>query len=81
MNLTEYLSQERGRQSLLAKEIGAHSPDVCRWADGTRPVPVHFCPKIEVATNGQVTRRDLRPDDWMNIWPELKQTTKPKNPL
>jgi len=23
------------------------------------------------ATNGQVTRRDLRPHDWMQIWPEL----------
>jgi len=22
-------------------------------------------------TNGQVTRRDLRPHDWMQIWPEL----------
>lgn len=26
---------------------------------------------IERATNGAVTRRDLRPDDWHLIWPEL----------
>lgn len=26
---------------------------------------------VERATNGEVTRRDLRPDDWRLIWPEL----------
>jgi DNA-binding transcriptional regulator YdaS (Cro superfamily) len=27
--------------------------------------------QIERATAGAVTRRDLRPDDWGDIWPEL----------
>ncbi len=31
------------------------------------------CTKIERATNGQVTRKDLRPDDWHLIWPELEK--------
>jgi DNA-binding transcriptional regulator YdaS (Cro superfamily) len=26
---------------------------------------------IERATLGEVSRRDLRPDDWHEIWPEL----------
>lgn len=26
---------------------------------------------LEKATYGAVTRRDLRPDDWQAIWPEL----------
>jgi DNA-binding transcriptional regulator YdaS (Cro superfamily) len=26
---------------------------------------------IEQVTNGAVTRKDLRPDDWHLIWPEL----------
>ncbi|BBE09645.1 Uncharacterized protein MCB1EB_1484 [Mycoavidus cysteinexigens] len=30
-----------------------------------------LCASIERATNGKITRRDLRPDDWMLIWPEL----------
>lgn len=30
-----------------------------------------LCVSIERATNGAVTRRDLRPDDWARIWPEL----------
>jgi DNA-binding transcriptional regulator YdaS (Cro superfamily) len=28
---------------------------------------------IESTTKGAVTRRDLRPDDWQEIWPELAQ--------
>jgi DNA-binding transcriptional regulator YdaS (Cro superfamily) len=34
------------------------------------PSPVN-CVAIEHATNGQVTRKDLRPHDWASIWPEL----------
>ena len=29
------------------------------------------CVQIEQATDGAVTRRDLRPADWHLIWPEL----------
>jgi DNA-binding transcriptional regulator YdaS (Cro superfamily) len=71
MDLKTYLSQERGRAAALAKTIGAHSPDVSRWADGTRPVPVHFGAPIEKATEGAVTRKELFPNDWATIWPEL----------
>lgn len=71
MELKTYLSQERGRAAALAKAIGAHSPDVSRWADGTRPVPVHFGAPIEKATEGAVTRQELFPGDWATIWPEL----------
>jgi len=71
MDLKTYLSQERGRAAALAKAIGAHSPDVSRWADGTRPVPVHFGAPIEKATDGAVTRQELFPIDWATIWPEL----------
>lgn len=44
---------------------------VCFWRDGKRELPVECCYTIEKATAGQVTRRDLRPDDWHLIWPEL----------
>lgn len=73
MKLAEYISVKRGRLSKLAKDIGAHIPDISRWADGSRPVPIPFAPKIEFATSGKVTRKDLRPNDWQEIWPELKE--------
>lgn len=28
--------------------------------------------KIEKNSNGAVTRKDLHPNDWLNIWPELQ---------
>lgn len=71
MNLSEYFNNQRGRQSALAKAIGAHAPDLSRWADGTRPIPFPFAPKIEVETNGMVTRKDLFPNNWQELWPEL----------
>jgi DNA-binding transcriptional regulator YdaS (Cro superfamily) len=71
MNLHQYISQERGRQSSLAKAIGAHAPDVSRWADGSRPIPIQYGAPIEQATNGAVTRVEMFPDDWQRVWPEL----------
>ena len=71
MDLKTYLSQERGRQAALAKAIGAHAPDISRWADGTRPIPFRFGAPIEAATGGMVTRQEMFPDDWAQLWPEL----------
>ncbi len=31
-----------------------------------------YCVAIEKATGGAVSRKDLRPDDWHLIWPELE---------
>jgi DNA-binding transcriptional regulator YdaS (Cro superfamily) len=42
---------------------------VSNWR--VRGVPISQCSAIESATSGAVTRRDLRPDDWHRIWPEL----------
>lgn len=43
-----------------------------------RPGPA-YCVAIESVTQGAVTRRDLRPDDWRAIWPELEaKSHKPK---
>lgn len=42
------------------------------WAWTNRGVvPIEHCAAIERATEAKVTRRDLRPDDWHRIWPEL----------
>ena len=71
MNLSTYLSQERGRQAALSKAIGAHAPDVSRWADGKRPIPFDYGAAIELATGGLVTRQEMFPDDWARLWPEL----------
>jgi DNA-binding transcriptional regulator YdaS (Cro superfamily) len=43
---------------------------VSNWR-GRGNVPTEHCAGIEAATKGIVNRRDLRPDDWQKIWPEL----------
>lgn len=80
MNLNEYLSQERGRQAALCKLIGAHPPDVSKWASGERPIPVPYGAPIESATNGLVTRQEMFPEEWKRVWPELKALPRVKKP-
>ena len=60
-----------GSQAILAHRIGVSPAAVNQWISGHRPVPLERCVAIELATNGQVTRQDLRPDDYWLIWPEL----------
>lgn len=69
MDLKTYL--ETKNAAVLAKAIGVPAPLMSQWRTGARPIPIDRCPAIEQATNGAVTRKDLRPNDWASIWPEL----------
>jgi len=60
-----------GGPAKMAALLGVTPQAVCFWRDGKRALPVQHCAVIERATGGAVTRRDLRPDDWAEIWPEL----------
>lgn len=72
MDLKTYLSGKRGRLAKLSRAIGAHAPDVTRWATGERPVPVPFGLPIELATGGLVTRKDMFNHELLaRVWPEL----------
>lgn len=55
----------------LARAIGVTQSAVSNWRARSALVPSEHCAAIERATAGAVTRRDLRPDDWHRIWPEL----------
>jgi len=75
MKLSEYLASP-GALTVGELRIRAGIPSdaqIRQWQHGyakRRPGPTH-CVAIERATDGSVTRRDLRPDDWHLIWPEL----------
>lgn len=69
MNLKDYT--DKHTQIALARAIGAAPSFVNQWVNQGRPVPVPFCVSIERVTGGQVTRIELRPKDWQEIWPEL----------
>jgi DNA-binding transcriptional regulator YdaS (Cro superfamily) len=72
MNLETYLSTVDTAVSLASK-LGITPGFVSQWRTGVRPIPIERCVAIEQATEGVVTRRDLRPDDWFLIWPELAE--------
>lgn len=61
-------------QAGLAQKLNLTGPSpratVWAWIDRGR-VPIEQCAEIERVSNGAATRRDLRPDDWWLIWPEL----------
>lgn len=60
-----------GGVSALAAKIGIGPSAVFNWKARQGLVPVDHCAAIELATAGKVTRKDLRPDDWQRVWPEL----------
>lgn len=71
MKLNDYIKTTT--QSKFADAIGVSQGMVHQWINAIRPVSAESCVLIEQATAGAVTRQDLRPDDWMKIWPELAE--------
>lgn len=73
MSITESIEKAAkilGNQEALGALCGVTKAAVSHWKS-IQSVPVQFCYRIEEATGGAVTRRDLRPNDWQAIWPEL----------
>ena len=70
MDLQTYLREKRGRTQTLARALGVSPSLVTQWAGG-KPVATKRCTAIERATAGVVSRQDLRPEDWREVWPEL----------
>lgn len=62
-----------GGVTSLARILGVTPPTVHEWTTSRRPIPPTRCVQIEAVTEGAITRRDLRPVDCENIWPELAQ--------
>lgn len=64
-----------GNQAALARALGVNPVTVGQWLKPGvrtgREVPPKQCVRIEHLTNGQVTRKALRPKDWVEFWPEL----------
>lgn len=49
-----------GGQAALGRALGRSQSTVWNWLQ--RGIPSDECPAVEAATNGAVTRYDLRPD-------------------
>jgi DNA-binding transcriptional regulator YdaS (Cro superfamily) len=72
MDLNAYLSSKNASPAAeFARRLGVPPALISQWRTNTRPVPIERCVAIERLTDGLVSRRDLRPQDWCEIWPEL----------
>ena len=72
MELKTYINKlERGGAKKLAATLGISRSHLSQMASKRCPISPQRCVEIEKATQGDVGRRDLRPDDWNKIWPEL----------
>ena len=74
MELKTFLDSREGMTAAeLARAIGVKDAQVLQWKHGyesRKPSPA-YCLAIERATDGIVTRKDLRPHDYWLIWPDL----------
>lgn len=77
MNALDLAIEHMGGVGKLAGAIGMGQAAVSNWrARNTLIDPLH-CVAIEVATTAVVTRKQLRPNDWQQIWPELAAAAAP----
>lgn len=76
MNLSDYIKVKRGNGVELARKLGKQKSYISQLAVPGTYVDPKLARQIEVATDGQVTRQDLHPDDWREIWPELPEPEK-----
>ncbi len=64
------LADEESRDA-FARSCGTTLGHLRNVSYGLRPAAPELCVAIEHQSRRAVTRRELRPDDWHLIWPEL----------
>ena len=78
MDIKTYIaSGARGRAAQLASALGISPSYLSQMANGGSAISPERCVAIEIATLGEVSRKDLCPDNWQKIWPELVDTHLP----
>jgi DNA-binding transcriptional regulator YdaS (Cro superfamily) len=67
-----------GSQTKVALALGyTDVRNVSPWTTGLRWFSPKACVQIERLTNGAITRRELRPHDFADHWPDLCPADKP----
>lgn len=53
-----------GSQTALAQRLGVGQNVISYWLNEAKQVPPKRAVQLEAVTNGEVTRKELRPDLW-----------------
>lgn len=72
MKLTDYLKQiDRAARDAFAVSCKTSLGHLRNVAYGCRRCGPELAALVELHSQGQVTRRELCPDNWRLVWPEL----------
>ena len=70
MNLTDYIKANADKEG-FADACGTTLGHLRNVGYGYRACGERLASAIESKSAGKVTRKELRPSDWKQIWPEL----------
>jgi DNA-binding transcriptional regulator YdaS (Cro superfamily) len=72
VQLHDYLKSEEVSQAELARRLGVTQGMVWQWLKGVRRVSAEKVLALEEATNGKVTRHEIRPDIYPRSEPDAQ---------
>lgn len=76
MKLTDYLKQlDRAARDAFAASCETSPGHLRNVAYGYRRCGPELAALVELHSQGHVTRRELCPDNWQLVWPELAATS------
>ncbi len=78
MDIKTYLSRRSRRE--LADALGVTPPLISQWLSGHRRISPETALRIERATNGAVTREELRPDIFLREGISHRSDLRPAEP-
>ena len=67
---TYFFDLDTKERKAFAEKVGTSAGHLRNYSYGYAPLAPKVCVAIEKATQGKVTRQELR-DDWASHWPEL----------
>ncbi|WP_327081139.1 transcriptional regulator [Polaromonas sp. CG_9.5] len=73
MELKKWVKLKHGRAKALAIFLKVPPSFVSKIVNGDKPVPFEHMAPIEAFTDRQVTRKEMLPNSWQVVWPELAQ--------
>jgi len=73
MKALDFAIEIVGGVGRLATALGVGQSVVSNWRARGTLLEAKHCVAIERLTQGAVTRQQMRPADWWEIWPELAQ--------
>lgn len=64
-------SLDKQRRKEFCQRVGKTENYLRKTISAKRLFREKLCTRIEESADGKVSRKDLRPNDWAEIWPEL----------